>query len=654
MKYRQEVDGLRAIAILPVLLFHSGLPYISGGYLGVDVFFVISGFLITTIIVDDIKSKQFSILTFYERRARRILPALFVMIFFTSIGLVLMSNSPGVITKYGESVISVSLFVSNFYFWMTSGYFGTTSELSLLLHTWSLAVEEQFYVLFPLLAMWFYPKGKKYFINILLVVIFFSLVISEWGWRNSPIGNFYLIPSRAWELLLGSLASLYLYSKKIENLRLNYGALLSNVSLFLIILCYFTFTPETKHPSLLTIVPVLATVSILLFSGTTSICKKFLSSKVLVSIGLISYSLYLWHQPIFALAKLKTSIHLDFATQVVLLITIFIVSYISWRFVESPFRNKIRFSQRRIFKFSIVSFVCIIFTGYLFKENVYYQKFLYPENMARYAILSTAQDSHENQKMVDNKCHFWSNKFDNKFENRFKACSEKYDKAVFIIGGSHAMDLYNAIAINTNNPFVVSVSKGFCRAHDNIVASSKIKNCQYEKFKRFALNNNENIALVVYTQTPDRLFSKTMTIATKNDLSEKHVNQVVDYLSSITSELNLKVLMIGMLPPLDRSPIYLDYTQDLKSQIENNMSFNTIDLTKYLDQVFKDKLSKHNINYVSKFDGFSLQLPKDILYQGEITYSDRRHISQLGETIFGKRLIEYLSNNSYETGKLLK
>jgi peptidoglycan/LPS O-acetylase OafA/YrhL len=149
LHYRKEIDGLRAIAILPVIYIHSGMPYITGGFLGVDVFFVISGFLITTILLKELETKSFSLTTFYERRARRIFPALIVVIVITTIFVPLISENPKFIGDYGTSVLSTIFFSSNIYFWQTSGYFGTASELSPMLHTWSLAVEEQYYIFSP-------------------------------------------------------------------------------------------------------------------------------------------------------------------------------------------------------------------------------------------------------------------------------------------------------------------------------------------------------------------------------------------------------------------------------------------------------------------------------------------------------------------------
>lgn len=326
MQYRKEIDGLRAIAILPVIWLHAGLPFLDGGFLGVDVFFVISGFLITTILLKDMNSDRFSLMTFYERRARRILPALFFVIAVTSLLTPLIDNNPKFLENLGESILATILFVSNIYFWQTSGYFGTASELSPMLHTWSLAVEEQYYIFYPLVLLLFYHRGRKTLVSILILTSIASLLIAEWGAINSPIGNFYLLPSRAWELLFGGMVAIFYSPEVIKLMNKKVVNLLSLAGLFLIFASYFAFSSATSHPTSLTIMPVLGTCLILLFANQENLVGKILSIKLFTFIGLISYSLYLWHQPTLALMKRHFSLHLDFIQVTVALVMIFILS----------------------------------------------------------------------------------------------------------------------------------------------------------------------------------------------------------------------------------------------------------------------------------------------------------------------------------------
>ena len=207
MKYRAEIDGLRAIAVVPVILFHVGFEIFSGGYVGVDIFFVISGYLITMILIEDIENKRFDLVYFYERRARRILPALFfVMLICIPFAWLWMLPDP--LENFGQSLLSTSLFSNNFLLMITStDYWALTGEYKPMLHTWSLAVEEQFYIVFPVLLFFLWGFGKKRAIWVISILAFISLVLSEWGSANAKIANFYLAPFRAWELFLGSIAA---------------------------------------------------------------------------------------------------------------------------------------------------------------------------------------------------------------------------------------------------------------------------------------------------------------------------------------------------------------------------------------------------------------------------------------------------------------
>jgi peptidoglycan/LPS O-acetylase OafA/YrhL len=213
MRYRKEIDGLRAIAVLPVMVFHAGLGFFSGGFVGVDVFFVISGYLITTIIISDLTKGAFTSRNFYERRARRILPALFFVILVT-FPFAWKLIPPDELRDYYQSVAAVSVFSSNILFWRESGYFDTAAELKPLLHTWSLAVEERYYFFFPLLVSVTWRFGKWLIMPMLAVAAAISLAIAQWGAINKPIATFYLLPTRSWELMAGSLVAYALFHRE--------------------------------------------------------------------------------------------------------------------------------------------------------------------------------------------------------------------------------------------------------------------------------------------------------------------------------------------------------------------------------------------------------------------------------------------------------
>ncbi|PRO68455.1 acyltransferase family protein [Alteromonas gracilis] len=388
---------------------------------------------------------------------------------------------------------------------------------------------------------------------------------------------------------------------------------------------------------------------VLLFSDQRNFTGKVLSTGFLTKVGLISYSLYLWHQPILALMKKEYSLHLE-PVQILIAITLtFLLSYLTWKYIETPFRNRKRFNGRKILRYSFISvFICFL-CGFLLRENLQIQKIVAPEQMARYEILKNADNSHTNQVMFDNKdCKFWSSEFNSNFINRFEKCANKYNGAVFILGGSHGMDLYNAIAKNALNPFVVSVSRGFCRAHEFIGDQSKLPKCQYEDFKTFAKKFSKSISYVLYTQTPDRLFKvNTLHSATHEDLSLERVREVVNYLADIKEKHSLNVIMIGMLPSLKISPISWRYEQPFEQQFDEIISQNSIELTIVVDEIFSTELEKYKIPYISKFESFALTLPNDLILEGGVTYSDNRHISHTGEMIFGQRFIENMVDKGF-------
>jgi len=347
VEYRREVDGLRTIAVLPVILFHAGISQFSGGFVGVDIFFVISGYLITSIILKEMEAGTFSLIRFYERRARRILPALF-FVMLVCLPLAWLWMLPRQFVDFSQSLLAIVLFSSNVLFWKEDDYFGAASEEKPLLHTWSLAVEEQYYVLFPILILivWrFHRKSVPYFLAAIAIA---SLTLAEWGWRNNPSANFYLTPFRAWELLIGSICAWISFGGKISinSWRDNY---LSAIGLALIIYAIFAFDHSTPFPSLYALIPTLGTALIILYATPNTYASRLLSTKPFVGIGLISYSAYLWHQPLFAFARLESLNPPSTITMLILAAASLMLAWLTWRFIEAPFRNRKSIGRTTIF-----------------------------------------------------------------------------------------------------------------------------------------------------------------------------------------------------------------------------------------------------------------------------------------------------------------
>lgn len=334
MHYRREVDGLRSVAVLPVILFHAGFDVFSGGYVGVDVFFVISGYLITSILISDLERGDFSIARFYERRARRILPALFVVM-LACLPFAWMWMLPSDLKDFAQSLIAVVFFASNILFQRESGYFAADAELKPLLHTWSLAVEEQYYLIFPvfLLLTWRFGRNRVFWAVAASAAL--SFVLCEWWWRDSPSAIFYLAPARAWELLAGSLVAFYLQGRAQPS-----SNALSLAGLALILYAIFAFDETTPFPGVYAVAPVLGSALIILFAGERTLVARLLSVKPLVGIGLISYSAYLWHQPLFAFARIRSVSEPSEALMGALAVAALLLAWATWLFVETPFRRR--------------------------------------------------------------------------------------------------------------------------------------------------------------------------------------------------------------------------------------------------------------------------------------------------------------------------
>ena len=336
MQYRAEVDGLRTIAVLPVILFHAGLEVFSGGFVGVDMFFVISGYLITSIILGEMSKGKFSLLSFYERRARRILPALFFVV-LCCFPLAWYGLLPKQFVDFAESVIAVSVFASNFLFWTEAGYFDTAVELKPLLHTWSLAVEEQYYVFFPLLLMALWRFGIVTVVVTLTIVAMLSMASSLFLAEKYPSANFYLLFTRAWELLIGAFCAFFLRTNVQTPLMVK--QILAAIGLVAIVISIFLFDEHTPFPGPAALLPTLGVAMIILFGTSQTWVAKLLSISGMVMIGQISYSAYLWHQPLIAFAKVRLLGELGYPIIFTIIVLTLILAYFSYRFVEQPFRK---------------------------------------------------------------------------------------------------------------------------------------------------------------------------------------------------------------------------------------------------------------------------------------------------------------------------
>lgn len=441
MEYRKDIDCLRGISVLAVVFYHYDIAEFSGGFFGVDIFFVISGYLITSLILNDISKGNFSLIQFYERRIRRIFPALITVLLFTFI-LFNQIYLEEELKKLSQSILSSLLFYSNFYFLNFGSYFNPVNESFPLLHTWSLSIEEQFYLFFPILLVLFFKNRLNSFIFITIIFTILSFSLGQFGGNfkfsypyieqeikffSIPQFAFYFTLTRIWEILIGSLIAIYLFLKKPQYK----SKLLTLIGYFLIFISFINFNKYTYHPSFFSLIPIIGTVLIILYSDKLFNKKGFLkiiNNNFLLNIGLISYSLYLWHHPIYQFLDLTIMKNFLFFDKLLIIILVIFVSYLSYKFIEKPFRNKNFLKRNTIYSFYFIfSFIFIFFCFHNYYNKDYSEKY-----------------TEEVKKIYNHSNYYNENKFDcsssaEKFISPSAACilGNNINPDIAIIGDSH-------------------------------------------------------------------------------------------------------------------------------------------------------------------------------------------------------------------------
>jgi len=441
LTYRPEIDGLRAIAVGAVILYHAQITILGhqpfkGGFIGVDIFFVISGYLITSIILKELATTgKFSFKHFYERRIRRILPALlFVML--VSLPFAWMYLLPSSFIDFSKSILYSLGFSSNFYFHYSGQEYG--AEIGLLkpfLHTWSLSVEEQYYIIFPIVLLFTFKYFRKYLIHILILGFAISLGLAEWTSRNYPSASFYFLHTRIWELSAGSILAYFEITRGKRNETKTLNLILPTIGLLLIGHSILFFNDEMFHPSFYTLSPIIGVCLIIWFSNKNELITKILSTKLFVGVGLISYSLYLWHYPIFAFARINDIVQANFLNKLFLGIFLTCLSIFSYYFIEKPFRQQ-KNKFNKIFLIIILNYLLILILCFftLNKMNLFFDKKIIEFNEL------------ENTRNIWEKCSI-----DNLSDINHYCQIGNYNKKVFIIGDSHLIPLINDLGKKLNN-----------------------------------------------------------------------------------------------------------------------------------------------------------------------------------------------------------
>jgi peptidoglycan/LPS O-acetylase OafA/YrhL len=448
LNYRPEIDGLRSIAVFAVVLYHADFfinehEIFKGGFIGVDIFFVISGYLITSLIYKGLLNNKFSLKEFYIRRIRRIFPILLVVI-LCCIPVAYFFYLPSSLDDFLKSLWSTLFFSSNFYFFHTGLiYGGPDASLKPLLHTWSLSVEEQFYIIFPIFFILFYKLLQDSIFKIILFIFFLSLISTLIISIYLPNYNFYFLNVRIWELLAGSIVSIF-EIKFPKFKKINYTKKLPLFGFFLIILSIFFLNDEMSLPSIYTIPSITGVCLIIFFSNNRDQISNILSSKNLVFFGLISYSLYLWHYPIFAFYDYIYFYQKSNFLRILLIICSIIISIASYHYIEKPFRNKLIINNKYllIYLTSILSIIVILSSTIFLKDKVY-QENVYDEIENDYGLVAHIDTTFyitEVNQVLERFIH----------HNSLNYPFNRTKKNVLVVGNSHAEDFFLILKTNLN------------------------------------------------------------------------------------------------------------------------------------------------------------------------------------------------------------
>lgn len=454
--YRWDIQGLRALAVMAVVIFHIESAKLPGGYLGVDIFFVISGYLIIGFIWRDISLQKFTLANFYTKRIKRLFPALFVTVLATIIAGYFFLL-PEEIQVFAKSVISTLLYISNMFFYTQSDYFAADLELAPLLHTWSLSVEEQFYIIFPLLLLGVARWSPHKLQITLAVVAVISFVLSEYLVYTDPSLSFFISPTRFWQFIVGGLLALNIHKFKISALASN---IIGSSGLLALIYCLFTYTEKTLFPGISAIVPTFSTLLVLLAGNTSSLFSRIMALPINRFLGNISYSLYLWHWPVIVFYGL--AINNQYSTMInnvaILLISL-VLGYLSWKFIEQPFTKKSIHVRKKVVLLTSLGTSAAVILLMLYSSdglpNRFNEKQLYFSSFMNYhapgfrggkCFLSSASPSFK--------------QFDKDLCVQFKP--EKYN--ILLLGDSHAAHWNSALTERLGaNQTLTQVTASGCR-----------------------------------------------------------------------------------------------------------------------------------------------------------------------------------------------
>ena len=613
--HRYDIQGLRGLAILSVVLFHFFPKFFPMGYLGVDLFFVISGFLITSIVSKRLEEKKFSFKLFFIQRVYRIIiPILFILFFFGIISFLILL--PKDLNNFWNSALSTLLFVPNIFFWITGGYFGTANEYKPLLHLWSIGLELQFYFLFPFILVLIFKNfnNKKIFLFLALLIIFFIINL----FIINTTFSFFNLPGRMWEFFIGSLV--FLLPKRKKNLIFYY------ICLLLIFFCLFSFL--SKFNSFNLFIVVMATGIVIYYNK-----NSFLNYQIFQFFGKISYSLYLIHWPILVFVKYYLIRDLLYYEALFLLCISIIISYYFWFYIEDYFRKKLSFKFP--VKFIIILLV-LLFIAYFFN---FISKSFENRLSANNLLIANSVDSHY-------RCKIKNYSFD-KDQKSCRFFNVKNKNEIVLLGNSHAQ-MYGYAFENVVNTLSVN---GRILALNGCLPTTTYnisKECMDKATKNLSkIKEDKNISVVLIGLD----WNHTFLFDEFNNKIEKNVDltlvQSLNQLSSDLNKYNKKVFVIG---PISIPEYYFAFDLSRKEYFKNPK----IILSYHNDKDDFEKRYQNIFNYLDKIKFITLIRPHEVqcrnlkcnfLINGRSVFSDNNHLSKDGSLLMEKLLLKMIKNN---------
>jgi peptidoglycan/LPS O-acetylase OafA/YrhL len=616
IKYRADIDGLRALAVLSVFIFHINSSWLPGGFLGVDIFFVISGYLITSIIHRELQREKFSVLNFYTRRIKRILPAFTLVLLVTMLvgSFVLL---PADLILLGDSALSAVFFGSNIFFSLTQGYFLPSSEEWPLLHTWSLAVEEQYYVVWPTLMMLMYVSFRNYSNKVLAVTLF--LIIASFAWasflamgENSKDAAYYWLPSRAGELLIGSFLALYERRDRYNQLASIVGAILVAASLVFI-------NEHSVFPGYNAIWPCVG-VALIIYGGFSpeSAVNKLLSLRLFVWIGLISYSLYLWHWPVLAYYRyitMESEIPLSAVAPIVGIT--FLCAWLSQKYVETPVRTSGTAFRGSLILFFVLPVICFAAWFYLIRGTGGQLYHAYKHEP--YSLPNDAEICHDN---IDNNC--------------VKGVQGDKQNAL-LFGDSHAghyTHFIDAVALHQGWSVYAATGSGCSGFITYLNRDERNIGGYCPGYSDWVVENLAQYDNIFYALRWDNIF-----FVNGGDKYLEQKKALIDrFLGKLVAD-GKKVFLFNQVPSFEKN---IARRLFIKSRLGDLMSLENEHTTLYLEanRILEELAANYDQVFVVDTVPFTASWSNGLSADGEPVYSDDNHLNKTGARVLAAHAIE--------------